>query len=138
MNRVVSRFAYRLLLRLHPAAFRNEFGAEMLCIFDQQDETAAYLFFDGIISLIRQRCRLQNDPGQLSITSGTVITGPGIGLVRLLQGGIACSVICFSLAQLLARHGPFGVSVTWSGRMSCYTLSLRAPSHAEVVLNDTP
>ena len=26
MNSVVSRFAYRLLLRLHPAPFQHEFG----------------------------------------------------------------------------------------------------------------
>jgi hypothetical protein len=27
MNSMVSRFAYRLLLRLHPASFQDEFGA---------------------------------------------------------------------------------------------------------------
>ena len=34
--KIVSRFAYRLLLRLHPAGFQQQFGAEMLWIFDEQ------------------------------------------------------------------------------------------------------
>ena len=90
MNRVVSRFAYRLLLGLHPASFQDEFGAEMLWIFEEEYErnNACYLFFDAMVSLLRQRCRIQNDPGLLSITSGAIITGPGIGPVRLLQAGI--------------------------------------------------
>jgi hypothetical protein len=136
MNRVVSRFAYRLLLGLHPASFQDEFGAEMLWIFDEeyQRNNACYLFFDATISLLRQRCRIQNDPGQLSITSGAIITGPGIGPVRLLQAGITFSMIFFSLMQLLGQPNLFTVSVRWSDRMPCYTVTLQAPSHAEVVL----
>ena len=80
MNRSVSRFAYRLLLRLHPAGFEDEFGAEMLWIFDEEHQQGrgAHLLLDGAISLLRQRCRIEHDPGQLSIASGTIITGPGI------------------------------------------------------------
>ena len=44
-----------MLIWLHPPAFRERFGEEMLCIFD---ETAAggsaQLFADAIISLLRQ------------------------------------------------------------------------------------
>jgi hypothetical protein len=140
MNRVVSRFAYRLLLGLHPASFQDEFGAEMLWIFDEeyQRNNAYYLFFDGTISLLRQRCRIQNDPGQLSITSGAIITGPGIGPVRLLQAGIIFSMIFFSLMQLVGQPNPFTVSVRWSDRMPCYTVTLQAPSHAEIVLETMP
>ena len=52
----------------------------MLWIFDEECERgdAGYLLFDGILFLLRQRCRIQNDPGQLSIASGAIITGPGI------------------------------------------------------------
>jgi hypothetical protein len=140
MNRVVSRFAYRLLLGLHPASFQDEFGAEMLWIFDEeyQRNNACYLFFDAMISLLRQRCRIQNDPGQLSITSGAIITGPGIGPVRLLQAVITFSMIFFSLLQLVGQANPFTVSVRWSDRMPCYTVTLQAPSHAEVVLETMP
>lgn len=140
MNRAVSRFAYRFLLGLHPASFQDEFGAEMLWIFDEEYQrgNAGYLFFDGAISLVRQRCRTQHDPGQLSICSGAIITEPGIRSVRLLQAGITFSVIFFSLMQLVGKPNPFTVSVRWSGRMSCYTVSLQAPSHAEVVLETMP
>ena len=34
--RAVARIAYRVILRLHPLAFREEFGEEMLWIFDEE------------------------------------------------------------------------------------------------------
>ena len=140
MNIMVSRFAYRLLLSLHPTSFQDEFGAEMLWIFDEERQQggAAHLLFDGAISLLRQRFRIQNDPGQLSITTGAIITGPGIGPVRLLQAGITFSLIFFTLIQLLSHPNLLTVSVQWADRVPCYTLTLRAPSHAEVVLEDRP
>jgi hypothetical protein len=111
-----------------------------LWIFDEEHQQGAVipLMIDGTISLLRQRCRIQNDPGQLSITSGTLITGPGIGPVRLLQAGITFSLIFFTLIQLLSHPNMLTVSVQWSDRVPCYTLTLRAPSHAEVVLETTP
>ncbi len=140
MKRIVSRYAYRLLLRLHPAIFQDEFGPEMLWIFEEerQQGTVLPLLIDGAISLLRQRCRVQNDPGQLSITSGTIITGPGIGPVRLLQAGMMFSLMFFSLIQLLSHPNLLTVSVQWSDRVPCYTLTFQAPSHAEVVLQPTP
>jgi hypothetical protein len=140
MNTMGARLAYRLLLRLHPASFQHEFGADMLWIFDeeQQQGGTAYLFFDGVRSLVRQRCRPQKDRGQLSITSGTIITSPGIGMLRLFQGSLLCFAIFVSLGQLLKHPNPFSPSVKWSNRMSCYTITLRAPSHAEIVLSPLP
>lgn len=140
MNRMVPRFAYRLLLRLHPASFQEEFGAEMLWIFDeeQQQGRGPRVLLDGAISLLRQRCRMQPDRGQLSITSGTIITSPGMGPLRLLQGGMTFSLIFVVLIQLLGHPNRFTPSVHWSDRVPCYTLSLEAPSHAEVVMEPTP
>jgi hypothetical protein len=140
MNSIVSRFAYSLLLRLHPASFQDEFGAEMLWIFDEEQQRGgvAHLLLDGAISVLRQRCRIQNDPGQLSINSGTIITAPGIGPLRLLQGGITCSLIFLSLVQLLSQPNLLTVSVRWSDRVPCYTVTLQAPSHAEILLKSTP
>ena len=140
MNSKVSRSAYRLLLSLHPASFQDEFGAEMLWIFDEEHQQggAAHLLLDGAISLLRQRFRIQNDPGQVSITSGAIITGPGMGPVRLLQAGVTFSLIFFTLIQLLSHPNLLTVSVQWADRVPCYTLTLRAPSHAEVVLDSTP
>lgn len=139
MNRIVSRCAYRFLLRLHPVTFQNEFGAEMLWIFDEEDQQSGvtYLLFDGVISLLRQRFRIKSDPGQLSIASGTIITGPGMSPVRLLQG-VSFLLIFFSLMGLLSHPNPLFLSVKWADRMSCYTLTLQAPSHAEIVLDGAP
>jgi hypothetical protein len=140
MNTTGTRFAYRLLLGLHPASFQHEFGAEMLWVFDeeQQQGRTAYLFFDAVRSLMRQRCRPQKDPGQLSIATGTIISSPGMGMLRLFQGSLLCLAIFLSLSQLLKHPSPFSPSVRWSDRMSCYELTLQAPSHAEVVLNPLP
>jgi hypothetical protein len=139
MNRAVSRLVYRLILRLHPASFREEFGSEMLWIFEQEQQpgAAVHLFLDGTLSLFRQRFTSQNDSGQLSIASGVMITGPGIGPVRFLQAAIALSLLCLGLL-LLRVPNPLNASVTWADRMPCYTVTLQAPSHAEVVLQTTP
>jgi hypothetical protein len=140
MNRAFARFAYRLLLSLHPASFQDEFGTEMLWIFDEEYSRggAAYMFLDGAISLLRQCSKIEKDPGQLSIASGEIITGPGIGPVRLLQAGITFSLIFFSLMRLASHPSPWTLSVRWSDRVPCYTITLQAPSHAEVVLESTP
>jgi hypothetical protein len=140
MTRAFARFAYRFLLSMHPASFQDEFGTEMLWIFDEEYSRggAAYMFLDGAISLLRQCLRIGKDPGQLSIASGEIITGPGIGPVRLLQAGITFSLIFFSLMRLASHPNPWTLSVRWSDRVPCYTISLRAPSHAEVVLESTP
>jgi hypothetical protein len=140
MNRVFARFAYRLLLSLHPASFQDEFGTEMLWIFDEgySQGGVAYMFLDGVISLLRQCSRIEKDRGQLSIASGEIVTGPGIGPVRLLQAGLTCSLILFSLIRLGSHPNPWTPSVRWSDRVPCYTITLQAPSHAEVVLESTP
>jgi hypothetical protein len=139
MNRAVSRLVYRLILRLHPRSFREEFGSEMLWIYEQEQQPGAtvHLFLDGTLSLLRQRFTSQNNSGQLSIASGVTITGPGIGPVRFLQAAIALSLLCLGL-MLFRVPNPLNASVTWADRMPCYTVTLQAPSHAEVVLQTTP
>jgi hypothetical protein len=140
MNRAFARFAYRLLLRLHPASFQDEFGTEMLWIFDEEYSRGGvvYMFLDGAISLLRQCSRIHKDRGQLSIASGEIITGPGIGAARLVQAGIMFSLVFFSLMRLASHPNPWTFSVRWADQVPCYTITLRAPSHAEVVLDSTP
>jgi hypothetical protein len=50
------RILYRVLLWLHPPAFRREFANEMLWIFDETRGAAAtaMLFSDALVSLARQ------------------------------------------------------------------------------------
>ena len=50
------RSFYRFVLRLHPADFRERFGDEMLCIFDEAaiGGSAASFIADAGLSLVRQ------------------------------------------------------------------------------------
>ena len=46
---------YRWLVRLHPRSFRERFGTEMLCVYDEADSgERPHLFSDGVTSLARQ------------------------------------------------------------------------------------
>jgi hypothetical protein len=140
MNNAVSRFAYRLLLRLHPAPFQHEFGAEMLWIFDEEFQRGAssYQLFDGVLSLLRQRCRMPRKSGVLSIRSGEVISTPGVGPLRLLQAGITSFAILFSIMLLSSRTSPFMVSIRWSEQSPCYTITLQSPTHMAEIRKTLP
>ncbi|HEX4139228.1 MAG TPA: hypothetical protein VHY09_02705 [Candidatus Methylacidiphilales bacterium] len=49
------RFFYRALIALHPPRFRDRFGDEMLCVFDESGRgRTVRLFADGVLSLLRQ------------------------------------------------------------------------------------
>jgi hypothetical protein len=50
------RSFYRFVIKLHPADFRERFGDEMLCIFDEAGTgwSAAFFLGDGCLSLARQ------------------------------------------------------------------------------------
>jgi hypothetical protein len=52
----MTRLLYRLLLCLHPPAFRRQFGEEMLWIFDEsrEQQAALPLLTDALASLARQ------------------------------------------------------------------------------------
>jgi hypothetical protein len=52
----VSFLLYRGLVYLHPAAFRRQFGSELLVIFEDAvvADGAAALLFDVVVSLLRQ------------------------------------------------------------------------------------
>ena len=51
----MTRAIYQGLVRLHPPAFRAEFGGEMQWIFDETSANGvAALFADAVVSLLRQ------------------------------------------------------------------------------------
>lgn len=52
----MTRRLYRGLVRLHPPAFRRQFAAEMLWIFDEAAAAGGVgpFFADGLVSLARQ------------------------------------------------------------------------------------
>jgi hypothetical protein len=76
------RLLYRLLLFLHPPAFRREFAGEMLWIFDETTGAAAraQLFSDALLSLARQWL-LRSGAWKL------LVAGAG-GLVQIVFGGL--------------------------------------------------
>ena len=53
------RATYRVLLALHPTAFRRQFGGEMLWVFDeaQRDRETSGFCFDVARSLLRHWLR---------------------------------------------------------------------------------
>jgi hypothetical protein len=81
-----------------------------------------------------QRLGRQENLYQLSIASGTIITGPGMRPARFLQAGIVLLMFFFSLLQLIGKPNRWNASIRWSQQASCYTITLQRPSHAEVVL----
>jgi len=51
---MATRF-YRWLVRLHPSSFRERFGAQMLCVYDEAGRgERPRLLADGVASLVRQ------------------------------------------------------------------------------------
>lgn len=86
----MNRLLYRLLLGLHPPHFRERFGDEMLCIFDESaSRDMPELFVDGFTSLLRQWL----------LHSGVWKLGAGAVISSLLLSGWALA---------------FTRSVTWS------------------------
>ena len=52
----MTRAFYQSLLWLHPPHFRERYGEEMAWIFDETATAGgkAFLFYDGLVSLVRQ------------------------------------------------------------------------------------
>jgi hypothetical protein len=76
----MTRLLYRVLIWLHPRAFRERFGEQMLCVFDEgaQSGTAPFIS-DGLVSLARQWL----------VRSGAWRFAIGAGLTALIIVGFA-------------------------------------------------
>ena len=93
------RHVYRLLIRSHPKAFRERFGSEMLCIFEEagQTEGPVRLIVDGVLSLLRQWIVTSRaTPSALRVAEELPIS-------RLLLGGV---ISLWLFVILLARGEP--------------------------------
>jgi hypothetical protein len=90
----MSRFIYRLLICLHPRAFRERFGEEMLYVFDEAGRpgSRAYLH-DGCSSLARQWV----------LRSGLWRWAVGAGVTALLMIGYAHSEANWEKQQIIAQ-----------------------------------
>jgi hypothetical protein len=57
----MKKFLYRILVHSHPRQFREQFGDEMLSIFEEvAPESSTALIADGVSSLLRQRIARSN------------------------------------------------------------------------------
>ena len=74
------RSLYRLLLSLHPPAFRGEFADQMLLIFDEarESEGVLMLFVDGLASLLRQWL-VRQESWQVAVAIGGALLQVTVG-----------------------------------------------------------
>ncbi len=105
--RTLSRLLYRLLLQLHPAAFRQRFGKEMLCIFDLASSRGqmTYLLFDGVRSVTVQYAKLEMQK-DVAAPFGLEIKSSSLTVARLGQAALLSTVVLFVIASLIAREMP--------------------------------
>lgn len=134
MSRDVALFTYRLILRIHPAPFVARFGDEMLWIFEEECQrgAAGRLLFDGIVSLLRQRFRVQEEPAHASRGIGVLVSDSRMSLVRLFQGWVMSSLLFTGFALLLNQRGPFPIALRLEPAPECMpcTLPALAPPQA--------
>jgi hypothetical protein len=114
MNQLL-RILYRVAIRMHPVAFRAEFGDEMLWIFDQQlrDEespngAAARLLFDGVRSIVIQNAKPRIHQTETVVPYYREIDS-SIPAFRFTQAGliiVSCIFCIFSLSLFLSMVVP--------------------------------
>jgi hypothetical protein len=103
--RSLARLLYRLLLRLHPAGFRQRFGQEMLWIFDSASHQTAYMLFDGARSVIIQHAKFEMQE-DVAAPFCLEVKASSLTLARLGQAALLSTVVLFALASLIARNMP--------------------------------
>jgi uncharacterized protein (TIGR03435 family) len=103
----MQRRLYAVMIRLHPADFRNRFGLEMLLDFEDACGThhSASLYLDAARSLIRQWISHLffpapgPQPAQASLLSGQYVSlaQPGPGPFELLRASCVAALLFFSI-----------------------------------------
>jgi CubicO group peptidase (beta-lactamase class C family) len=122
MTQKMCRSLYRLLLNLHPPAFRQRFAEEMLWIFDEAAATQGVprLFADAFVSLLRQwvvRPESWHAPLAAAVppTSGVSSTSftwrpfevaeSGLPFYRWMQGGVISLGMLSAVWLMAGAHG---------------------------------
>ncbi len=103
----ILRVAYRAIVRCHPADFRERFGEEMVWIFDEESGRgrAGRALADGVVSLVRQRTRGEEDFVAVAAGFGLLPAGLRTGPRRMVQGGFTVAIL---FAAALVLMGPRG------------------------------
>jgi hypothetical protein len=102
----ILRVIYRAILRLHPHAFRVEFGDEMLWIFDEElrQASAGVLLLDGLRSLVIQHAVRQRSPQVVEGCYHEISSAPP--LFRFTQAGSIILSIAFVFGLLFTHLVP--------------------------------
>jgi hypothetical protein len=102
------RSVYHALIELHPARFRDRFGDEMLCVFDEAGrDRAPRLFADAALSLLRQWLLRSN---LWKMASGAVISS----LLLCAWGNSTAHGVDLSLARGSRWHDRLAMN-PWLG-----------------------
>lgn len=101
------RGTYRLLLLMHPPAFRERFGTEMLWIFDQtaRDGGTLHILRDGCMSLAKQWMATDTVPRANTGAFRSVSTG-SLSAVRITQATAVALVLALGFLKLLTQSVP--------------------------------
>lgn len=101
------RGLYRLVLRLHPPAFRERFAGEMLWIFDQsaRDGDALRMMADGCVSLAKQWMSMDTVPRTDAALFGNLSTGSLSG-TRITQATVVAVALTLGFFKLLTQSVP--------------------------------
>ena len=85
----------------------------MLWIFDAELEqvSSGRLLLDGMVSLIRQRCRLEAKVEPVAFRSAVLMADPGIGMFRLLQAAVLAFMLVGGFMVLLGVRVPLPFSL---------------------------
>jgi hypothetical protein len=102
----MTRRLYILLIRLHPRAFRQRFGEEMLGIFDQSAQKSS-LLADGFVSYFRQ-WTLRRHEVALSPTTADVplfySAAPEVPAASAFMNGALITLVSFGLIYFAMSH----------------------------------
>jgi len=110
MNRLrYARHVYRLLLVLHPRAFRERFAQEMLWVFDQSalETGAQHLIADGMMSAVKQWMSDDAMPRRATATGLFQIPySPSMNARRLAQAVALSALVTLGFFKLLTQSVP--------------------------------
>jgi hypothetical protein len=126
---------------MHPDSFRNRFGDEMLWIFDEERRrgAAARLFFDGVLSLLRQQGKVEKDPEPIVAGFALLDTSQGIAPRRFIEAGVTASLLLAGFLLLLGQAGkPPVVPVCLPGAPPPAPRILQAPSRIQALPRALP
>lgn len=130
----VPRLIYRLILHLHPRAFRERFSTEMLWIFDEEcHQSGAFrMLRDGAVSLVHQHAKNDDDSYRTEITGiGCTVVVSGMSPTRLIQAGVAASILFLAFVFALGRSSKPLTFVQPSTEVQSLPPTLHAPARIE-------